>query len=427
MLTASEVKPFLVHEDRPVRDAAVEYFKGSWSQDPDLVPLILRAYRQFGAEECLHGVACCRQFLLTPQSLDDVLDCLAATDDRNIVFHLNRAVANAPVDVLLAKETEILETRHIGRETMAQIKQRLEFSQWSADRLWTELQDYARRSEDKRYANDIDHNYADNLITALAPFDVPDEATLCQLLAAEKTEFRWLEIFLIALAGERRVPATIPLLVPRYRIDTDFMLECVTDALAAIGDPEAVRLVRAAFPNESWGFKNYSSAVLADIKHQESEDALLALLESEPNSTIRTMLCVGLCELFSQAGIEVVCREIARGYDRSVDILEETLLPVAHVLGVVVPEADRWRAERAEREGMQAKRKAELDELGRRYQAAKAAGIDPLAPRRPKTTTPIDPGESATVREEIRRVGRNEPCPCGSGKKYKKCCGRNAK
>ena len=23
-----------------------------------------------------------------------------------------------------------------------------------------------------------------------------------------------------------------------------------------------------------------------------------------------------------------------------------------------------------------------------------------------------------------RKVGRNEPCPCGSGKKYKKCCGR---
>ncbi len=22
------------------------------------------------------------------------------------------------------------------------------------------------------------------------------------------------------------------------------------------------------------------------------------------------------------------------------------------------------------------------------------------------------------------RVGRNEPCPCGSGKKYKKCCGQ---
>ncbi|MBO5148805.1 MAG: SEC-C domain-containing protein, partial [Anaerotignum sp.] len=24
------------------------------------------------------------------------------------------------------------------------------------------------------------------------------------------------------------------------------------------------------------------------------------------------------------------------------------------------------------------------------------------------------------------KVGRNDPCPCGSGKKYKQCCGRNA-
>ena len=23
------------------------------------------------------------------------------------------------------------------------------------------------------------------------------------------------------------------------------------------------------------------------------------------------------------------------------------------------------------------------------------------------------------------KIGRNDPCPCGSGKKYKQCCGRN--
>jgi preprotein translocase subunit SecA len=28
-----------------------------------------------------------------------------------------------------------------------------------------------------------------------------------------------------------------------------------------------------------------------------------------------------------------------------------------------------------------------------------------------------------TVKREGRKVGRNEPCPCGSGKKYKKCHG----
>ena len=30
------------------------------------------------------------------------------------------------------------------------------------------------------------------------------------------------------------------------------------------------------------------------------------------------------------------------------------------------------------------------------------------------------------VRRETPKVGRNDPCPCGSGKKYKKCCGRDA-
>ena len=31
--------------------------------------------------------------------------------------------------------------------------------------------------------------------------------------------------------------------------------------------------------------------------------------------------------------------------------------------------------------------------------------------------------KSGTIVKE-RKVGRNEPCPCGSGKKYKYCCGR---
>ena len=34
--------------------------------------------------------------------------------------------------------------------------------------------------------------------------------------------------------------------------------------------------------------------------------------------------------------------------------------------------------------------------------------------------------ENQTVRNEGPKVGRNDPCPCGSGKKYKNCCGKNA-
>ena len=37
-----------------------------------------------------------------------------------------------------------------------------------------------------------------------------------------------------------------------------------------------------------------------------------------------------------------------------------------------------------------------------------------------------EPEKQKTVRREAPKVGRNEPCPCGSGKKYKKCHGATA-
>lgn len=40
----------------------------------------------------------------------------------------------------------------------------------------------------------------------------------------------------------------------------------------------------------------------------------------------------------------------------------------------------------------------------------------------PELNGPPEPSE--TIRYDSPHVGRNEPCPCGSGKKFKKCCGR---
>jgi preprotein translocase subunit SecA len=45
------------------------------------------------------------------------------------------------------------------------------------------------------------------------------------------------------------------------------------------------------------------------------------------------------------------------------------------------------------------------------------AEAEMLAESASGTTPPIKPAQSS-------KVGRNDPCPCGSGKKYKRCCGR---
>ena len=33
--------------------------------------------------------------------------------------------------------------------------------------------------------------------------------------------------------------------------------------------------------------------------------------------------------------------------------------------------------------------------------------------------------ENQQIRRTTPKIGRNDPCPCGSGKKYKNCCGKN--
>ncbi|MBU1127483.1 MAG: SEC-C domain-containing protein, partial [Candidatus Omnitrophica bacterium] len=67
----------------------------------------------------------------------------------------------------------------------------------------------------------------------------------------------------------------------------------------------------------------------------------------------------------------------------------------------------------------------------REYSAlgAPAAGQDPS--RDPVTPAevaginmPFGPDKKNTYKRDMPKVGRNDPCSCGSGKKYKKCCGK---
>ncbi len=45
--------------------------------------------------------------------------------------------------------------------------------------------------------------------------------------------------------------------------------------------------------------------------------------------------------------------------------------------------------------------------------------------QRAAATAPQGERKVKTIKHEEPKVGRNDPCPCGSGKKYKKCCGKN--
>lgn len=46
--------------------------------------------------------------------------------------------------------------------------------------------------------------------------------------------------------------------------------------------------------------------------------------------------------------------------------------------------------------------------------------------QKPMFTNKDDSAVKQPKKRAEEKVGRNDPCPCGSGKKYKQCCGRNA-
>ncbi|MGH9846679.1 MAG: SEC-C metal-binding domain-containing protein [Blastocatellia bacterium] len=86
----------------------------------------------------------------------------------------------------------------------------------------------------------------------------------------------------------------------------------------------------------------------------------------------------------------------------------------------------RWKKE-AEEQAEWARRKEKEEAERARQNEEKASALKSSSPP-PVEAARIPDGYSqgesgGLVRDE--KVGRNDPCPCGSGKKYKKCCGAN--
>ena len=69
------------------------------------------------------------------------------------------------------------------------------------------------------------------------------------------------------------------------------------------------------------------------------------------------------------------------------------------------------------------------DETVRRIYSVRLKTNEELKRERVASGMTENVGGDGTVKKQprkVKKIGRNDPCPCGSGKKYKHCCGRNA-
>ena len=153
----------------------------------------------------------------------------------------------------------------------------------------------------------------------------------------------------------------------------------------------------------------------------------MQLLAQEKDHGIRRELVHALLCQFAPEGVEAARRLLlGRELDFEDKGLRSYLLETCTIMGERFPEYDEWLAtEKAEKEEHW-RRVKELEgdphglllfalEKLTGKKAADVAKAKPPLPATPRLTLPSKP-------EAKKKVGRNDPCPCGSGKKFKNCC-----
>jgi preprotein translocase subunit SecA len=79
-----------------------------------------------------------------------------------------------------------------------------------------------------------------------------------------------------------------------------------------------------------------------------------------------------------------------------------------------------------EMESVRERERARREQLERRMQEQHAGAETAAGATGSMARAAQAPEPQRTVVREAPKVGRNDPCPCGSGQKYKKCHGANA-
>ncbi len=243
----------------------------------------------------------------------------------------------------------------------------------------------------------------------------------------------WREVLAIRALGVARHGPAVEAIIDRLTFDDDLLLEESVNALGRIGTDGVVDGLLAFVPGQPLGVRLYAYDVLVRIKRPRSEAAMLQRLGAEADDEVRGNLLYGLCHLGSLAGLDVARPYVAAdpNHPESLD-LTEGLIATAAMTGATLPEEPRWRGRLAARDALAAGRTRKLgragleafvDAMHERWTGLEDDDAGP-APPPPPLPGEYDPyARIAPIRNDAPKVGRNDPCPCGSGKKYKKCHG----
>jgi hypothetical protein len=198
-----------------------------------------------------------------------------------------------------------------------------------------------------------------------------------------------LNVYMIGLLNlEKFIPALVSLLDR----DEDVLLDEVSVALIRFQSDEVVKEVKPYLQKDDSII--FASSVVENIKTDLAVEAIREAYRHAEEEDSQDLLFEALCHQFSEKALPEISQHMEKEYFSSMVDIEQTVYSYFAVLGLEHPALGVWRKAALERE-FEFRRENEEGTLL----------------------------QGVPIRNE-NKVGRNDPCPCGSGKKYKKCCGK---
>jgi len=437
-LPEDKIKEAILHPDPDLRSRAVHYFSKSYSQDPSIMPLVIQAVEKYGIEEATGILVASRVLPQTEATVAWVIQQLRSQQpkvepdedsdweedwdsDTDESTTLEEILLNADCALLEPRREELLTSPAVSEHVRHSTEARLEMYSWDLERCWQEFEMLS--VNEKVPDEETEWSYVDAFIPIMGRFGkaVEDKtlALLSQTVDPTKPCATMREILAVQLAGWARLESAIPHLVTKLYRNDEFLNEDCSQALTQIGTDAVVEALAVAYPHGEFMFRICAIDAIGDIHTDLSVKQRVQWLVGEEDPELVDSLLYSLVDSFASEAIDAVRQQKehhpAEYQDHGIisRLMQNCLLS-----GDRFPEYEAW-LEQSNRE-----REKERIAAEQYRESLKNPVIPPRSWSSPEESWQSDPlpPRQAPFEKTQKKVGRNDPCPCGSGKKFKNCC-----
>jgi len=417
-LPESKIKEAILHPEEEVRLSALTYFAASFTTDESVMPLVIEAIEKYGRDSAFRILRAAERLPQSESSFNWLLNELQAefdpskVDQDNFRFAVCLALLSAPLELLVDHQNIILNSPNFAPELVPALNELVTMASWDWDTGWKAFNAFIREIQRREFTNNDAIRHA-RLVRVLGRLNDGADQILNLLKGiyrgTDRSLMQWADSSIVELAGEMRLKEAIPLIIDRMYEGNETVLDECGPVLAKIGGNEVVEAVSECWANGNEDIRFICTEALDDIHTDLSAETCLELLKNEDDLDLRLHLGQAVLSHFTLSHIDII-REMLTGNDDELIPdqwdLRHRLIATATITGERFPEYAEWHQ----------------DAVSTKY------GWGHIDRTRIADNFRLDEPEPEVEADDdyfeprAKKISRNDPCPCGSGKKFKKCC-----